>query len=125
MPFRPGDPKPANSGRKRGAIAKVGPRIHIGHTQFSGSVSDKLRALGCDPIEGMALLAADTNNTPELRGRMFAELAQYEHPKRRAIDHSLGSEAVEVEESAKESLRARIAGIAARFGTGSGPLPIQ
>jgi len=122
MPFVAGQPKPANSGRKRGTNAK---RINVGHTQMSGPVSERLRALGCDPIEGMARLAMDVNNTPELRGRMYAELAQYEHPKRRAIEHSLGPDPTEELGSAKESLRSRIAGIASRLGTGSGTLPVK
>jgi hypothetical protein len=33
-------------------------------------------------------VAADENNSPELRGRMYAELAQYVAPKRKAIEHS-------------------------------------
>jgi hypothetical protein len=33
----------------------------------------------------MAALALDSNNPPELRGRMFAELAQYLAPKRKAL----------------------------------------
>jgi hypothetical protein len=45
-----------------------------------------LEALGCNPIEGMATIAADPKNTPELRGRMYAELAQYVFPKRRAVE---------------------------------------
>jgi hypothetical protein len=49
-------------------------------------VSERLAALGCDPIEGMALLAMDANNPPELRGRMFAELAGYVAPKRKAVE---------------------------------------
>jgi len=48
--------------------------------------------LNCDPIEGMARLAMDANNTSELRGRMFAELAQYVAPKRKAIEQSFGDE---------------------------------
>jgi hypothetical protein len=48
----------------------------------------KLEALGCDPIEGMARIAMDAANTPELRGKMYAELAGYVAPKRKAIDHS-------------------------------------
>ena len=51
-------------------------------------IAEKLAKAGCDPILGMARLAADKNNPPELRGRMFAELAQYIAPKRRAIEHS-------------------------------------
>jgi hypothetical protein len=51
-------------------------------------VQSRLQELGCDPIEGMALIAMDAANSPELRGRMFAELAQYVAPKRRAMDLS-------------------------------------
>jgi hypothetical protein len=36
----------------------------------------------------MARLAMDKANPPELRGRMFAELAQYIAPKRKAVEHS-------------------------------------
>lgn len=118
MPFAPGQPKPANSGRKRGAQAK---RMHIGHSQFSGTVSERLRQMGCDPIEGMARLAMDEKNAPELRGRMYAELAQYEFPKRKAVEHSLAPDLTDDAASPKESLRARIAGIASRLATGSGP----
>ena len=46
----------------------------------------RLEALGCDPIEGMALIAMDVSNTPELRGRMYAELASYLYPKRKAVE---------------------------------------
>lgn len=48
----------------------------------------KLDALGCDPIEGMARIALDQKNPPELRARMYAELAQYVAPKRKAIETS-------------------------------------
>ncbi len=49
-----------------------------------------IRSLGkaSDPIEGMARIAMDEDNTPELRGRMYSELAQYVAPKRKAIEHS-------------------------------------
>lgn len=40
----------------------------------------------CDPIEGMILIAQDTSHTPELRGKMFSELAQYIYPKRKSIE---------------------------------------
>lgn len=36
----------------------------------------------------MAKIAGNLENTPELRGRMFAELAQYLYPKRKAVEHS-------------------------------------
>lgn len=49
-------------------------------------VQQKLDELGCDPIEGMARMALDPTNTPELRARLFSELAQYVAPKRKAIE---------------------------------------
>jgi len=45
-----------------------------------------LAELGCDPIEGMARIAMDEKTSPELRGRMFAELTQYAYPKRKAVE---------------------------------------
>ena len=45
-----------------------------------------LEALGCDPIEGMAQIAMNPGIAPELRGRMFAELAGYLYPKRKAVE---------------------------------------
>lgn len=47
-----------------------------------------LESLNCDPLEGMARIAMDLNNSPELRGRMYAELAQYVHPKKKAVEVS-------------------------------------
>lgn len=45
-----------------------------------------LSILGCDPIEGMAKLAMDQTNPPELRGRMYSELAGNLYPKRKATE---------------------------------------
>ena len=36
----------------------------------------------------MARIAANQKNPPELRGRMYAELAQYVYPKRRAVENT-------------------------------------
>jgi hypothetical protein len=36
----------------------------------------------------MASIAANETNPPELRGRMYAELAQYVYPKRKAVEHT-------------------------------------
>jgi hypothetical protein len=75
MPFHSGEPKPPGSGRKAGTSNKV-----------SKEVAERLAELGCDPIEGMAMLALDPKNPPELRGRMFAELAQYCYNKRKSME---------------------------------------
>lgn len=57
-------------------------------------VQQKLEALGCDPIEGMARMALDQKNPPELRARMYAELAHYVAPKRKALETSLSEKQV-------------------------------
>jgi hypothetical protein len=77
-------------GRKTGGRTKGTPN------KRTQDVTERLAVLGCDPIEGMARIAMDEANTPELRGRMYAELAQYVAPKRRAIDHSASDGAGEI-----------------------------
>ncbi len=56
-------------------------------------VRDRLKALDCDPIEGMAFIAAESrregeNHDLQLAGQMYKELAQYVAPKRKAIEVS-------------------------------------
>jgi hypothetical protein len=70
-------------GRKTGGRTTAG-----APNKRTAEVEERLGALGCDPIEGMARIAMDATNAPELRGRMFAELAQYVSPKRKAVEHS-------------------------------------
>jgi hypothetical protein len=65
-------------GRQKGALNK--------RTLAAVDVQARLNALGCDPIEGMVRIAVNTKASLELRGKMFAELAQYVAPKRKAID---------------------------------------
>ena len=45
------------------------------------AVQEKLQQLNCDPIEALANISMDTNNTPELRFQANKELAQYVAPK--------------------------------------------
>ena len=49
-------------------------------------VAATLRRLGCDPIAGMARIALSDDAGIDLRARMFAELAQYVAPKRKATE---------------------------------------
>jgi hypothetical protein len=72
--FKPGE-RPV--GRAKGTPNKI--------TQ---DVQEKLAALGCDPIMGMARIALDEENSIELRAKMLAELANYVLPKRKAVEHS-------------------------------------
>jgi hypothetical protein len=51
-------------------------------------VIERLAALHCDPITGMARIAMDEKAPLEIRARMYAELAQYIAPKRKALEHS-------------------------------------
>jgi hypothetical protein len=67
----------SGQGRPKGALNKR-----------TVDVIDKLAALRCDPITGMARIAMDKKNAIELRAKMFIELAQYVAPKRKALEHS-------------------------------------
>ncbi len=69
------------------------------------AVIERLEALGCDPLEGMARLALDQGNPPELRGRMFAELAGYCYPKRKAVELSGDAERGPIQVQWKEIVR--------------------
>ena len=66
--------------------AKTGGRQRGTPNKRTQDVIARLEALGCDPLEGMAKLAMDEGNAAELRGRMYAELAAYCYPKRKAIE---------------------------------------
>jgi len=70
------------SGRKTGGRTKGTPN------KRTQEVVQRLRNLGCDPIEGMALIAMDEANSMELRARVYMELAQYIAPKRKALSLS-------------------------------------
>ena len=87
----------------------------------TSTAREVMQRLGCNPIEGMCKIAMDPDTRPELRGKMFAELAKYGYPQLKAIELSgIGGSAIEVNVGATEILLGRIAGIAARIGTPSG-----
>ena len=67
---------------------KTGGRVAGTPNRRTADAIERLERLGCDPIEGTAVIAMDPSNAPELRGRMYAELAGYVAPKRRALDVS-------------------------------------
>ncbi|HTS48087.1 MAG TPA: hypothetical protein VMH05_09090 [Bryobacteraceae bacterium] len=67
-------------GRKTGGRQKGTPN------RRTVEASQILAELECDPIQGMAKIAMDEKTSPELRGRMFAELTQYAYPKRKAVE---------------------------------------
>jgi hypothetical protein len=65
---------------------KTGGRVVGTPNRRTVELLERLEALGCDPIEGMVRIAMDASSPLELRGRMYAELASYVHPKRRAVE---------------------------------------
>jgi len=69
------------TGRKTGGRAAGTPN------RRTRDVQELLDLLDCDPIQGMARIAMNPKTRLELRGRMFAELAQYLYPKRKAVEH--------------------------------------
>jgi hypothetical protein len=75
-------PRGSAPGGRRGGRKKGTPN------RRTTEVTERLAALGCDPIEGMARLAMDQTKSPELCGRMFSELAGFVAPKRRAVEHT-------------------------------------
>jgi hypothetical protein len=64
--------------------------------------------MGADPLVGMLELALDTSNPPELRGRMFSELAKYTYPQLRAVEHTADVEVTAGDGSAVDELRRRL-----------------
>jgi len=67
---------------------KTGGRAAGTPNRKTEEVAELLESLGCNPIAGMAAIALNPKNPPELRGRMYAELAQYVYPKRKAVEYS-------------------------------------
>jgi hypothetical protein len=71
-------------------LPKTGGRKSGTPNRDSQALIERLEALGCDPIEGLARIALDPATKIDLKVRCFAELAQYVYPKRKAVDFALG-----------------------------------
>ncbi|MBM3380286.1 MAG: hypothetical protein FJY39_11230 [Betaproteobacteria bacterium] len=69
---------------------KSGGRLKGTPNRRTQDLQTQLERLGCDPFEGMARIAMDPESPVEVRARMFAELAQYIAPKRKAIQVDTG-----------------------------------
>lgn len=67
---------------------KYGGRTKGTPNKNTSDIQAKLDALGCDPIQGMAEIAAEARLTGDLNlaGTMYKELAQYVAPKRKAVE---------------------------------------
>ena len=73
-------------------LAKTGGRQRGTPNKKTHELVVKLEQLGCDPIAGLAQFAMDSETSRELRVRCYAELAQYVHPKRKAMDLGSGKD---------------------------------
>jgi hypothetical protein len=67
---------------------KTGGRVKGTPNKGTVAVAERLEAMGCDPIEGMARIAMDITTPIEVRAKLYSELAQYIAPKRKAIEYS-------------------------------------
>jgi hypothetical protein len=74
------DNRGSKPGEKRGGRQKGTPN------KRTLAVTDKLEALGCDPIQRMAQIAMDEEVEVTIRARLLTELAQYIAPKRKAVE---------------------------------------
>ena len=76
MPFEQG--KSGNpSGRPLGARGKN-----------AGLVKAQLKELNCDPIAELVAIAQDVNTELIFRIKIYLEMANYIHPKLKAIEHT-------------------------------------
>ena len=92
-------------------MAKTGGRKAGTPNKRTLEIQDKLEALGCDPIEGMAQIAqqAMSENNLHLAGQMYKELAQYVAPKRKSIEMSTDVRSLAPKEMTDAQLDAIIA----------------
>ena len=65
---------------------KTGGRTAGTPNKRTGDVMWRLEALGCDPLQGLAKIAADPNTDTTLRARVLADLLPYLYPKRKALE---------------------------------------
>lgn len=76
MPFKPGDPKPPNSGRKIGSPKKL-------TVQVRGALED----VGCNPALILASIAMKMENDDNLRREAARDLMPYVFPKLSSVQH--------------------------------------
>ena len=67
---------------------KTGGRVKGTPNKTTLAVAERLEAIGCDPLEGMARIAMDINTPIEVRAKLYSEHAQYIAPKRKAIEYT-------------------------------------
>lgn len=99
-------------GRQKGSLNRSTVKLYADQR----SVAAILDSLNCNPIEGMVRIAMDEKQRPELRGRMFAELAQYRYPKLKSLELTGPAGApIQIDVSPRELLLSRINSLATRL----------
>lgn len=57
-------------------------------------IAERLKELGCDPVEGLARIAAaaEANGKAELAAKVYSDLMGYTAPKLKSVEHSIEPE---------------------------------
>ena len=102
---------------------KTGGRAAGTPNKRTADLADRLKALKCDPVKGLAAIAADPATDTALRARVYADLLPYLYPKRKAVELSGpdgGAVAFEYENAREEILRRLCPEMFATDGAGGG-----
>lgn len=67
---------------------KTGGRTAGTPNKRTADLAERLEALGCDPLKGLARIAADPSTDTALRARIYADLLPYMYSKRKALEVS-------------------------------------
>ena len=65
---------------------KTGGRTAGTPNKRTAELIERLAELDCDPVEGLARIAADPTADAALRARVYADLLPYLYPKRKALE---------------------------------------
>jgi hypothetical protein len=65
---------------------KTGGRTRGTPNKRTAELAERLHELGCDPLAGLAQIAADPATDVVLRARVYADLLPYLYPRRKATE---------------------------------------
>lgn len=134
MPFKPGDPKPPGSGRKKKTEAfypRLSPRNEDTAKplpKLARYVTERLEQLGLDPIAGLARIGIKAEEAGEfgVARLCYSDLAQFVYPRRRAVEHTgLDGGPILVSADPFDAITRELTRIADRSRAGSDPPQVQ
>lgn len=67
---------------------KTGGRVAGTPNKSTAELQEKLAAMGCYPLEGLARIAMNPRTPLAVRVKAYAEIAPYIHPRRKAVEHT-------------------------------------